>query len=185
MDEIQALKSIDDALSKLDETARKRVFDWVSSKYDFQPKELNHRYDQSVEHSKVIENPPPQKLRRAKTKGKKTSKITLKMIKELNLKPQGKKSLRDFIEEKSPSNAKQKCTVAIYYMKNIMNIEHVSVDHVYTAFKSSEWPVPANLPNTLHQAGSEGWLNTADIENLLVTPSGENLIEYDLPKSKG
>jgi hypothetical protein len=38
----------------------------------------------------------------------------------------------------------------------------------------------------LHQAGTSGWLDTSDSEDIKITSSGENLVEHDLPgKAKG
>jgi len=72
--------------------------------------------------------------------------------------------------------------VALYYVANTLKIEQVSIDHIYTFFKAANWPVPADLPNTLHQAGTEGWLDTSDAKDIKVTPIGENLVEHDLPR---
>ncbi len=36
----------------------------------------------------------------------------------------------------------------------------------------------------MHQAGSAGWLDTADSEEIKLTSMGENLIEHELPKEQ-
>jgi hypothetical protein len=60
----------------------------------------------------------------------------------------------------------------------------VTVSAVYTFFKTLNWPLPADLKNALQQAGSAGWLDTADAENIKLTSTGENLVEHSLPPSK-
>ena len=50
-------------------------------------------------------------------------------------------------------------------MSNEMDIKAVSPNHVYTAFKAAGWPVPSNLMNTMHQAGTEGWLDTEEVSD--------------------
>ena len=65
----------------------------------------------------------------------------------------------------------------------ICDLNPVTADHIYTAFKGLAWRVPSDLVNTLQQAGSKGWLDTANSADIKVTPMGENLVEHDLPKS--
>jgi hypothetical protein len=63
-------------------------------------------------------------------------------------------------------------------------MDAVTVGHVYTFFKELNWPTPSDLVNTLQQAGTEGWLDTADAEDLKVTTRGENLIDHQLLTEK-
>jgi hypothetical protein len=109
--------------------------------------------------------------------------VTLKQIKDLNLNPQGKVSAKKFAEQKAPSNAKQKCVVAIYFLREQIGLSTISADHVFTYFKSAGWPIPADLLNTMQQAGTAGWLDTADGKDLKITHLGENLVEHELPQS--
>ena len=99
--------------------------------------------------------------------------------------PSGKQSFREFIAVKRPVNLLEKCTVAVYYLSNVLELVDISVDHVFTAFKGAEWRLPNDLANTLQQAGTKGWLDTRKSTGLKVTPIGENLIEHDLPRAGG
>lgn len=119
---------------------------------------------------------------KASKKGKAKSIIALD--KGLNLSPSGKKSASDFAAEKAPANSMQKCVVAVYYLRDILETEKISVSMVYTVFKTLGWVVPADLKNTLQKAGSEGWLDTSDGEDIRLTSMGENLIEHSLPPKK-
>jgi hypothetical protein len=103
------------------------------------------------------------------------------MDKSLNLSPAGKKSAAEFMAEKSPANAMQKGVVSVYYLRDVVGLEKVSVSAVYTVFKTLGWPLPANLRNKLQQAGSKGWLDTSDSEDIRLTSMGENLVEHQLP----
>jgi hypothetical protein len=169
------LKAVDDALSAVDEHARKRVLDWANAKFS------NGTSAPSV--SKA-QSPPTGQSSQSKAPPTKRSKTILKQVKDLDLRPKGKTSAVDFVRDKAPTNHKQKCTVAIYYISNTLQIGKVGVTHVYTFFKEVNWPVPSDLMNTLHQTGSEGWLDTSDAEDLKVTTRGENLIEHQLPTPK-
>jgi hypothetical protein len=57
----------------------------------------------------------------------------------------------------------------------------LNLSAVYTFFKTLGWPVPSDLRNTLQQAGTKGWLDTKDSEDIKLTAMGENLVEHTLP----
>lgn len=179
--EIDALKSVVDTLDTLDAEARVRVLNWVNSKYlgttNPSPKPAN---DLAQKTEQLYST--PQKSKPTKSKPPKKSKIIIKQVKELNLHPSGKKSAQDFVTEKQPTNVKQKCVVALYYLLKILELEKAGIDHIYTFFKGVSWPTPSNFANTLHQAGTEGWLDTKDSTDYKVTSSGENVVEHNLPK---
>lgn len=104
------------------------------------------------------------------------------MDKTLNLSPQGKQSAAQFAAAKAPSNVKEKCVVAVYYLRDVVELPNVTAQAVFTFFKSVQWPTPADLKNTLQQAGTDGWLDTANSEDIKLTSLGENLVEHDLPR---
>ncbi len=107
------------------------------------------------------------------------------MDKSLNLTPSGKPSANDFVAAKSPTNVMQKAVVAAYYLRETIGMSKVTLEAVLTVFKHVGWIVPADLKNTLQQAGTQGWLDTADSQDIKLTSSGENLVEHSLPKAKG
>ena len=109
----------------------------------------------------------------------------MSILKDLNLKPKSKKSFDAFVTEKKPVSNFDKVTVAIYYLEHTLGISKVSVNHVYTFFKQIKWRVPADLANTIAQAGTRGLLDNSDSENIKLGTHGENLVEQDLPKKKG
>jgi hypothetical protein len=86
-----------------------------------------------------------------------------------------------FATEKSPTNLMQKCVVAVHYLRDTIEMEKVTTQAVFTFFKHLSWPVPADLKNTLQQAGTAGWLDTANSQDIKLTSLGENLIEHNLP----
>lgn len=187
MSEIDAMKALEDAFENLDSDARERVLIWATSKFAKAVK-VSQAPEQPTIPQHSGKTAPPKSSTPSKKKaggssgsGKKT---IITMDKGLNLTPSGKKSALDFVGEKKPSNVKEKCVVAAYYLRDIIEAPNVNVSGVYTFFKQVSWPVPADLKNTLQQAGTEGWLDTADSDNILITPHGENLIEHSLPKKK-
>lgn len=179
--EIDVLKIIDGALNSIDSEAQVRVLNWLNSKY-LGLSNTTPKLGNILQHKAEHQSNAPVKNKATKTKSTKKSKIMFKQDKELNLNPSGKKSAQDFVKEKQPTNVKQKCVVALYYLLKILEREKAGIDHIYTFFKGVGWPIPSNFLNTLHQAGTEGWLDTKDSTDYKITSSGENVVEYNLPK---
>ena len=179
--EIQVMATIDTELNAIDAEAKVRVLNWVNSKHlgisSPTPKPAI-----GVEQIAEPQHSSPTKNKSAKSKPPKKSKNIIKQVKELNLHPAEKKSALDFVAEKQPTNAKQKCIVALHYLLNTLELEKAGIDHIYTFFKGVNWPIPENFANTLHQAGSQGWLDTKDSTDYKITSSGENEVEHNLPK---
>lgn len=115
--------------------------------------------------------------------GKGSKKRALSIDKDLNLRPDSADSLEAFVDKKRPTSNIVKNVVCVYYLEKHLNMEKVTANQVLTCYKSLSWRVPADIANTLQQAGSKGWLDTSDSENILLTTLGENLVEHDLPKS--
>lgn len=178
MSEINAIKAISDALEKLETEERARVLAWAQSKFGgavpvFAPHVNTAQPTPSIA---PIKTHAPKK---AKTSKK--TKTVISMDKTLNLQPQGKQSAIQFAGAKAPSNVREKCVVAVYYMRDILELKKVTLQAVFTFFKSVQWPTPTDLKNTLQQAGSAGWLDTANSEEIKLTSLGENLVEHSLP----
>lgn len=179
MSEVKAIEAVDSALGGLDPAARARVLLWAQQKYGVATKAAIPQHEDPQ-----LQTPTRSKRGAAKTKTPKASKkakTTISMDKTLNLKPSGKISAEAFAAQKMPTNAREKCVVAVYYLRDVIEMEKVTAQAVLTYFKHLHWPVPSNLKNMLAQAGSAGWLDTADSDDLKVTSSGENLVEHDLP----
>lgn len=186
--EIDALKAIDEALSGLaDPDARNRVLGWAWKKFSSHATTPIDK-DNEVPESSGKKKKSKRKASSAKGKGKGKAKVkpSLSLVKDLNLKPKDKKSLDEFSDVKKPNSHYEKSTIAVYYLKHELNLSAVTESHVYTCFKHMKWRVPADLSNTLAYAASHfGWLDTSSLQDIKVTPMGENLVEHDLPKKKG
>ncbi|REF84126.1 hypothetical protein DES32_2971 [Methylovirgula ligni] len=183
MSEVKAIEAVDNALGALDADERARVLAWAQLKYGV-PAQINTTTPQPT----PAQPPPPAAYPPANTspnttkvKASKKAKTIISMDKTLNLSPAGKTSASQFASEKSPTNVMQKCVVAAYYLRDTIEMEKVTTQAVFTFFKHLNWPVPADLKNTLQQAGTAGWLDTADSQDIKLTSMGENLVEHDLP----
>ena len=62
----------------------------------------------------------------------------------------------------------------------------ITVDHVYTVFKASNWRVSPNLSNSMQVVSTrKTWLDTANMNDIKVTVQGDNYVTHDMPaKSK-
>lgn len=177
--EIDAIKAINEAMLRLTSEEQARVLSWAYAKFSPSGPILQHgKFAEAIGKAVTGEENGKTSGSRGKTK---KGKFTPKMIKDLDLHPAGKPSAVNFAQEKKPNNAMQKSVVAVYYIKEILEVGRVSIEHVYTYFKAVGWPVPADVANTLRKAGTEGWLDTADGQDILITTTGDNLIEHQLP----
>jgi hypothetical protein len=181
MTEIEALKTIDDVLSGLgDSAACDRVLRWACQKYAVQsPPAAIGANQKSTPVASV-------RVLTAKSRGKsraKTSPATSpSLVRDLNLNPKGKDSFDRFATQKKPSSNQHKCVVAVYYLTHELGIASITPDHVYTCFKQMKWRVPSNLSNTMaYVASVHGWLDTRNMADIKMTTIGENLVEHDLP----
>jgi hypothetical protein len=180
--ELDVMSIIDKHLSEIsDAVIRERILYWAWAKFG------------SSEPTKPFGLPlaAPKgspKVARKVQGGSTTSKskpTSLSLLKDLNLKPQGKKSFMEFAAAKQPSSHYEKCLVAAYYLRTILGIDQISADHVFTCFKVAGWRVPADLKNTMQVAAStRGWLDTKSVTDIKVTIHGDNYVEHDLPAKK-
>ncbi|MCM0021969.1 MAG: hypothetical protein NBV67_18430 [Tagaea sp.] len=108
-----------------------------------------------------------------------------KLVNDLDLKPKGKTSLKDFFAEKGPSSDPEVYACMVFYLKNILQIDTVGMDHLFTCFKDLGRKVPNIKQGLKNTQRRKGYLNTADFSNINLTRNGENFVEHDLkPKVK-
>ena len=179
--EVQAMTDIQATLEKLsDAAARGRVLRWAADKYGV----LSTTSPPGAAGSPIPRSSRKNSGTQSKRKAARKQTLNPSLSKNLNLRPSGKPSFKEFAESKQPGTNLARCVVSVYYLKNVLDHEHVTVNDVYTCFKDRGWRVPADLRNTLQSAAShKAWLDTSDIENIQLVPGGENLVEYDLPSA--
>jgi hypothetical protein len=105
-----------------------------------------------------------------------------KLVKDLDLRPKGKKSLADFVQEKNPTSNHDKNTVTVYYLANIAGTSPVTRDQVFTAYREMGWKLPSNFANSLQlTATKKRYLDTSNADDLRLLNPGLNRVEQDLP----
>ncbi len=108
----------------------------------------------------------------------------LELIKDLDLRPQGKVSFADFVSQKQPRSNEDKYAVVVYYLEQVLELAAVSESHIATVFRMTHWREPENLSAGLRMAaGRKATIDTSDRSALKTTPHGRNFVEHDLPNS--
>lgn len=177
-DELKAMTDIACTLDSITEkTVKKRILTWAWAKYIGEPEPSLS----ASEHSAGTAGSKKDKTKKITIKGI-SKKQTLSIVKDLNLTPSGKTSFSEFVESKAPKNLLHQVTIAVYYLCHELELDGVSVEHIYTCFKWIKWKLPSDFMNTIHQAGNKGWLDSKNRDNLTLTTMGENLIEHTIAK---
>jgi hypothetical protein len=105
---------------------------------------------------------------------------------ELNLRPKGKKSLKDFVAEKKPKTNEERFAVMIYYLEKTLQEKTIDRNHIYTCFKELNVKFPLQIDAVLRNAARrKGWFDTSNSSDLRITTRGENFVEHDLPATDG
>ncbi|MGK8465508.1 hypothetical protein [Nocardia cyriacigeorgica] len=103
-------------------------------------------------------------------------------VRNIDFRPDGQLSFRDFVAEKQPTTIDQKNVVAVHWLEYVAEIPDISVGHVLAAYKECSWREPANPDNALQVTASRfHWLDTHNMASIVVTPSGRNGVQYDMP----
>lgn len=146
--------------------------------------------DTLAEHSPIESHDDPKpthtvkRSRGSKVKTGTKRKESYSIVKNLDLSGKGgKKSLRDFFKEKSPSVALEKNVVFVYYLQSEAKITGITIDHIYSCYKDVSERVPRALKQSILDTSSKkGWIDTSSMADIKISTPGENLVEHDLPR---
>lgn len=106
---------------------------------------------------------------------------TMTLVKELNLRQEGKQSLREFFAQKGPSNQTEMIAVFVYYLATILETPEITPHHVFTCFKDVGERFPKDLPQAIRNTASrKAWVDSRDQKDIKITNHGENFVEHDL-----
>lgn len=140
--------------------------------------------DDSSSEATADETVPQSATRKARAR-KSAVKKTYPRAKDINFRPDGKISLRDFAAEKQPTNFHEKNLVIVYYLEEFLEISSVEVGHVLAAYDECSWKSPSIPDNSLMVTSSQRrWLDTSDMKAIRTTHGGRNAVTYDMPIKK-
>lgn len=108
-------------------------------------------------------------------------------VRELDLAPKGKTSLATFAAEKGPKTNHDYNVVAVYYLSEELGVPAVTLNQVFTCYRSMRWKEPANLENSLAlTANRKRFFDTSSLDDIKLMPAGRTRVEHELPvKKKG
>lgn len=148
-------------------------------------REILSRTSGSTPNKKVKSGKSAENKSEKKSVKKSSSTQSLSINNKLNFHPKGKTSLREFYNGFTPKSYFEKNLIFVYYLEKILTQEERGINEVYTCYKHVSQRVPGNLYQSLIDTRkSKGWIETKDLSRVIVTTSGENAIEHDLPKEK-
>lgn len=148
--------------------------------------EAEEALDQAEEVDDAVEESALQNARRPRGTGKKVDRNAgLNLVPNLNFRPNGGRTLKEFVEEKGPKNDLETVLATIYYMQHDMALAKIGPPHVMTAFKEVGKAIPVDLKQTIRNVKkSRMWLNFTDIEDVRTTTQGDNFVEHEMGKSE-
>jgi|GEM_PF-858774 len=101
----------------------------------------------------------------------------LKILSNINFEPTGKESLKDFFGKYTPANDNERNLLFVYYLQNVLEIDQVTFDHVYSCYDILELRISESLPQTIRNTASRTkWIETKK-SILSVTIKGSNQIK--------
>ena len=126
--------------------------------------------------------PKPKNTSNKKPGKQKTKSTGYNIITDLNLNPRGNSSLRDFYNQFEARNNFDNNILCLYYLKEILKIDNVTVDHVFTCYRDLNLKIP-NLRQSLWDTKNrKGWIDTSDTNDLRITVHGDNYVRHDIPR---
>lgn len=139
--------------------------------------------EESTEPTEVLPNTEVPKPRKTVSQKKTTSKAMPQMVSDLNLRPDGKITLREFFNSKNPSGNIQSTAVMVYYLQQILGCQEIMASHVFTCYREVEAKIPGNLDQNLRDCASSKYGYIVFTEGKCsMSVRGVNFVEQDLPK---
>ncbi|MGI3901590.1 MAG: hypothetical protein ACRYGP_27770 [Janthinobacterium lividum] len=109
----------------------------------------------------------------------------LGFVPDLNFRPSGKQTLKEFVDTKGPKTDIELALVSLYYLQNMMVTSNITPSHVMTAFKEAGWKIPGDLKQTLRNAKKQKvWMKFSDMNDIKTTTQGDNFVEHEMKKSE-
>ncbi len=185
-EEIKAeLIDIADVLKKYPESIQPQVFEILTK--HFVGDVSADKSEPKIKQAEIKNSDKNNEIAKPKGNGKATakSKESVSIIKDLDLRPKGETSFKDFYTEKQPSSAMDFNTVATYYLKEICQVDSVTPNHIYTCYKEVGQKPPIAFNQSLRDTASKnGHIDTSNTNDIKIPLRGKTFVEHDLPKQK-
>lgn len=120
------------------------------------------------------------------TKAKTKPTGDVKFLTDLNLRPKGKDSLKDFAAKYDIKSGEELTLMIVYYLKEILKEQKVTINHIFTAYRELGEKIPQHFRQTLtNQKNRKNWIDVTDWEDIKYTIPGMNHMEHDIAKKNG
>lgn len=130
--------------------------------------------------AEVSQDESPREPRSRGDRARRDANGTLRLVPDLNLHPAGKESLKEFAARHSIKNQQEQIAVIVYYLKQVLGLDHATSDHVFTCFRAVDWSIPLNLPQTIRNVKARtAWIG-GERDNLAITTAGLNFVEREV-----
>lgn len=126
------------------------------------------------------------KKKTTKKKNTAVKKQSYTILKDLDLRNIDGQSFKDFVEEKTPSSAIEFNAVSVYYLKETLELEGVTINHINTCYKEVKRRPPGDLLQSIRDTSSNkyGYIDYSDSSDIKIPHRGASFVEHDLPKDK-
>jgi len=109
----------------------------------------------------------------------------LELVPDMNFRPSGEASLREFINDKAPKTDMEAIVAFVYFMQYKMKLERVGSKEIYTAFKDVGRPFPVDLRQAIRQTkSSKAWIKFTDPNDIKTTSQGDNYVDHDMGRNE-
>lgn len=180
------LLAIADVLKKYPENVQPKVFEILTSHFlekTMPDSKIEGSSDKEKSNAKVKQKSTSTPKSSGKSSKKNSENITL--LKDLDLRKKGEKSFKDFYDEKKPGASNEFNSVAVYYLSEILELSGITPSHIFTCYKEvTKRPPEAFIQSLRDTASKNGYIDTADINNIKIPLRGKNFVEHDLPTQK-
>ena len=116
-------------------------------------------------------------------KSTKKSKHAFVLVPNINFSPTDNLSLHEFHAGRHPRNAFENNTFFVYYIQKVLRMTEITANHIYTCYQHLNIsPSNAFRQSLIDTSHKKGYLDTSNMQNIILTIKGENFIERQLPK---
>lgn len=165
-EELEAIKSVADALEPLGPAARRHVIDYVTKALGIVP---------TPPTSNIVPQPsdgepePPLEHQ----EGRLTRPVDIRTLKE----------------EKQPRSANEMAALVAYYVSELSPTDErkqtITTQDIERYFKQANFPLPARVGMTLANAASAGYFDSVTRGQWRLNPVGYNLVAHGMPSGSG
>lgn len=192
-----------DALMSLDQKSILKVFHLLTVHFDIAPAILINQQSEpnTKEKSQAVTLLPagndfdnylddenddkkvPKKV--APKKGRGSSSNSYTFLADFDFMPSGKESLRDFASKFKTSNNQELTLIFVYYLQEVLGTQNISENHIFSCFRHLNLKIPSIRDTVTNTKRFQGWIETADRNDIQLTRAGINYLEHDLAKNNG